>query len=534
VTAIEAAPNLQGILMIVLHAHLPYVRHPEHDRFLEEDWLFEAITETYVPLVAMFDRLLADGIDFRITMSATPPLCEMLADDLLRGRYVRRIETLIELAGKEVSLKTGTPFEKAARMYHSHFHMCRDVFANRYGGRLCDAFRKFQDAGVVELVTCPATHAYLPLMRTDNAVRAQLRVARANYRKHFHRDPRGVWLSECASFPGLDSFLSDEGLGFFFVDSHALFFARPRPRFGIYAPVYTPSGVAAFARDIESSKQVWSSVEGYPGDPAYREFYRDLGYDAPYDFIRPYLHPDGVRRSIAVKYHRVTGDVELKDKAPYDPDVACETAAFHAGNFLDNRRQQARHLKELLGRPPVLVAPYDAELFGHWWFEGPMFLEYLIRKIACDQDEIRLATQSEHLRENPALQVVTPSASSWGDKGYNEVWLNGSNDWIYPHLHAAEERMVELTRRHAGPDTLTERALNQAARELMLAQSSDWAFIMTTGTSPNYAQKRTRDHLARFRELCDALEAQSIDTTRLAALENQDPIFQEMDYRVFA
>lgn len=520
--------------MIVLHAHLPYVRHREHDHFLEEDWLFEAITETYIPLVAMFDRLLADGIDFRITMSLTPPLCEMLSDDLLQARYLRRIEALIELSDKEVALKAGTPFEKAARMYRVHFNMCRDVFANRYSRRLLEAFRKFQDAGVLELVTCPATHGYLPLMRTDNAVRAQLRVACANYRKHFLRDPGGVWLSECAYVPGLDSFLSDAGLGFFFVDSHALFLARPRPRFGTYAPVFTPSGVAAFARDIESSRQVWSSAEGYPGDPAYREFYRDLGYDAPYTLIRPYLHPDGVRRNTGMKYHRVTGDVELKDKAPYDPDSAREMAAVHAGNFVFNRLQQARHLAGLLGRPPVLLAPYDAELFGHWWFEGPMFLEYLIRKIACDQNELRLATQSEFLRENPTLQIVTPSASSWGDKGYNDVWLNGSNDWIYPHLHAAEERMVALAARHARADRLTERALNQAARELMLAQSSDWAFILTAGTSPNYAQKRTRDHLARFRELCDFVETRSIDTTRLEALELQDPIFQEMDYRVFA
>ena len=510
------------------------MRHPEHDHFLEEDWLFEAITETYIPLIAMMERLTDDGIDFRLTMSISPALAEMLADDLLRARYLRRLDRLIELAGREVRREIGTPFQKAARMYDAHFRLCRKVFVEHYDTRLLRAFRAFQDAGVLEIIACPATHAFLPLVRTENAIRAQLATAVANYRKHFGRDPRGIWLSECAYYPGLDRLLADAGLEFFFVDAHGLLLGQPRPRCGVYAPTRTPAGVATFARDLESSKQVWSSVEGYPGDPAYREFYRDLGYDADYEYIRPYLHPDGVRRNVGIKYQRVTGKVDLADKIPYDPFVALNKAAEHAGNFIFNRQQQAQFLRDALGRPPVIVAPYDAELFGHWWFEGPMFLDYLLRKIVCDQSDVRLVTPSEYLDTHEDLQVVTPSQSTWGDKGYNEVWLNGSNDWIYRHLHAAEEQMASLAARHTRAQGFERRALNQAARELLLAQASDWAFIMTMDTSPTYARKRTHDHLGRFRQLADFLDGQGIDKERVEALEHQDPIFQEIDFRCFA
>ena len=130
--------------------------------------------------------------------------------------------------------------------------------------------------------------------------------------------------------------------------------------------------------------------------------------------------------------------------------------------------------------------------------------------------------------------MARPAASSWGDKGYYEVWLNGSNDWIYRHLHAAERRMVELACRWKDPDALRRRALNQAARELLLAQASDWAFLMATGTAPVYANKRTCDHINRFNGLYLQLVEDRLEPEWLASLERTDSIFQEIDYRVYA
>lgn len=526
--------DLQGYLMLTLHAHLPFVRHPEYDEFLEEDWLYEAMGETYIPLLRMLDGFERDGVKACFTMSLTPPLCEMLSDPLLQDRYLRRLGKQQELAEKEIVRTQGTPFHGAALMYKQHFHECREIFEQRWGRNLVNGFRHYQDNGFVEVITCGATHGFLPLMVTESGVRAQIQVAANNYRKHFGRPPKGIWLPECAYAPGVDRHLRDAGIEFFFLDTHGVAFGAPRPRYGPFRPVYCPSGVAAFARDPESSKQVWSSEEGYPGDFNYREFYRDLGYDCEYGYIKPYLHGDGVRRNIGVKYHRITGRVGLSDKQPYDPNAARQKTADHAGNFLFNRQHQARWLKGVLGVPPVVVSPYDAELFGHWWFEGPMFLDYMMRKTAYDQDEVLLTTPSRFLDAERRHQVVEPSASSWGDKGYFEVWLNGTNDWIYRHLHAGEVRMQELASRFPYPNPIQERALKQAARELLLAQSSDWAFIMTTGTMVAYAEKRTRDHLHRFNGLYLQLVEDRLEEGWLGELEWKDNIFSEIDYKVYA
>jgi 1,4-alpha-glucan branching enzyme len=525
-----------GYLSLILHAHLPFVRHPEYPDFLEEDWLYEAISETYIPLILAFNSLRREGVRFRLTLSLTPPLCEMLSDPLLQARYAAHLDKLCELAEKEVArtAREAPNFQSAASMYRRHFNECREVFEQQYGRNLVRAFRELQEAGVLEIITCGATHGFLPLMSSTEAKRAQIQVARANYLKHFGRAPRGIWLPECAFQPGDDRLLREAGIRFFISDAHAILYGTPRPRRGIYAPVITPEGVAVFARDTETSEQVWSSQSGYPGDPHYREFYRDLGYDAPdYEYIRPYLHSDGLRRNIGLKYHRITGKVPLHEKEPYVPAWAQERAAEHAGNFMFNRQGQARHLRETLERRSLIVAPYDAELFGHWWFEGTQFLYFLFKKLHYDQDEIQAITPLDYLEIYPDNQRQTPSASTWGAEGYNRVWLNRQTDWMYLHQQVAEQRLVELAARFPEADGLLQRALNQAARELLLAQSSDWAFIITTGTMVQYAVKRFKDHIHRFTRLYEMILAGRIEEPWLADVESKDTIFQEIDYRVY-
>lgn len=522
----------KGYLTIVLHAHLPFVRHPEHEYFLEENWLYEAITETYLPLLDIFETLLRDEVDFRITLSLSPPLIAMLKDNLLQERYLKHLNRLIELSYKEMSRTRGGEFYPLAEMYHQRFLRNRDLYEGK-GRDLVSAFRKLQDAGKIEIITSAATHGFLPNMIVNrNAVKAQIYVAVNDYEIHFGKRPQGFWLPECGYYPGIDEILKDTGIRYFFLDTHGILYATPRPKYGVFAPVYCPSGVAAFGRDMESSKQVWSSIDGYPGDYNYREFYRDIGFDLDYKYIRPYIHPDGIRINTGIKYYRITGKGEHKE--PYVRARALEKAAEHAGNFMFNREKQIEYLNSLLGKKPIIVSPYDAELFGHWWFEGPEWLDYLIRKIFYDQKTLRMITPSEYLYENPINQIATPTMSSWGWKGYSEVWLEGSNDWIYRHLHKASERMVELSREYPDAEGLIKRALNQAARELLLAQSSDWAFIMKTGTAVEYARKRTREHIHNFNRLYEDIKKNRIDEPWLMDLEWRNNIFGTIDYRVYA
>lgn len=522
----------KGYLCLVLHGHLPYVRHPEHADFLEEDWLYEAITETYVPLINVFEGLLDQGIDFRLTLTVSPTLSSMLADPLLQERYIKHINSLIELAHKEIERTAWQPhFQGLATMYLNQFCKARDTF-ERYGRNLNLAFKNLQDIGKLEIITCGATHGYLPLMDVcRESVRAQIKVASSHYESVFGRRPRGIWLPECGYQPGHDEIMKEAGIRFFFSDSHGVLHGTPRPKYGVFAPVYCKgTGVACFARDLESSKQVWSSIEGYPGDYNYREFYRDIGFDLEYDYIKPYIHPDGVRINTGIKYYRITGGGNVKE--PYVASWARDKAAEQAGNFLFNRKMQAEYLYGFMGRAPIIVSPYDAELFGHWWYEGPQWLDFLFRKIACDQDEIRLVTPSEYLAENPRNQVITPSLSSWGWKGYSEMWLQGSNDWVYRHLHAACQRMTELAKSFNNVNGLSKRALNQALRELLLAQSSDWGFIMGTGTHTSYAVRRTKEHLLRFTRLYEDIKSDSLDPEWLSDIEYKDNIFPNIDYRV--
>jgi 1,4-alpha-glucan branching enzyme len=353
-----------------------------------------------------------------------------------------------------------------------------------------------------------------------------------SYKKAFGRQPNGFWLPECGYYPGVDAVLAEAGIRYFFVDSHGILNAEPLPRYGVYAPLYCPSGVAAFGRDWESSKQVWSSKEGYPGDQDYREYYRDIGYELEYDYIRSYIHPIGFRINTGLKYWRITGNTEYKE--PYVPEWAREKAAMHAGNFMFNREKQIEHLSAHMDRKPIIIAPYDAELFGHWWFEGPMWIDFLMRKIAYDQKTVKLVTPSEYLYEYPVNQMAMPSESTWGYKGYSEVWLEGSNDWIYRHLHMAGQRMKELAGKFSShvkseKKALLKRALNQAARELVLAQASDWPFIMKTGTMVEYAHKRVKLHVNRFARLYNDIMNNSIDNAWLKEVEWRDNIFKDIN-----
>lgn len=525
----------QGLLALVLHAHLPFVRHPEYPEFLEEEWLFEAISETYIPLLHIFENQVNDGINPRVTIGLTPPLCEMLADTHLQQRYLRHVNKLIELCESEVTRTAKHPaMNETAKMYLDHFTASRDLFEQKYQNNLLNGFRALQDAGAIGIITCGATHGFLPLMTRREVRRAQIQVGKRNYQKHFGCDPRGIWLPECAYTAGVDELLAEAGLRFFFVDAHAIMFGSPQPKRGIYAPTITPAGVAAFARDVETSEQVWSGEIGYPGDPDYREFYRDLGFDGEFEYIKPYLHSDGVRRNLGIKYHRVTGKVELGLKEYYVPSWASKKAAIHAGHFMFHRQAQLKSLRSWMGRKPIVVSPYDAELFGHWWFEGPQFLNYLIRKIHYDQDEVRLATPTDYLNEYPDNQHQHVSTSSWGAEGYNRVWINAETEWMYVHQHIAEDRMIELAKAHPQADGLLRRALNQAARELLLAESSDWAFIITTATSVQYAIKRFRDHIHRFTKLYEMVQSNEINEAWLTEVESRDTIFAEIDYRVYA
>ncbi len=526
----SAEPPIVGDLALMLHAHLPFVRHPEHAVMLEENWLFEALTECYLPLLDMLDRFAAEDVAARFSMTVTPTLCAMLNDTLLQERYAARLAGLVELAEKELGARRNDPeFYPAALHYHERLQRMQTLYEERCLRDIVGAYARHQDEGRLEILASAATHPILPLLKTDAGRRLQILAGVQDYTRFFGRPPRGFWLPECAYAPGLETLLAEAGIAYFLLDAHGLLFGTPRPRCATYAPAACFNGVAAFGRDLESGRQVWSSDTGYPGDPDYREFYRDLGFDAPLDYVRDYLHPDGLRHDLGFKYHRVTGDVSLGEKESYHPQRAHRRATEHAADFYSKLCAQGQRYGAGMRARAILPAPYDAELFGHWWYEGPVFLDALLRRCAESKSRIRSRTLWDCLAEQDELETIQPSCSSWGYEGYFQAWINGSNDWIYAPLHRNELHLIELAREHASASGPVRQALDQAARELLLAQSSDWAFILTTGTVGDYATMRVNTHLAACRALLESVESGKPDPAYLEKRRARINLFPGLD-----
>lgn len=523
-----------GYVTFILHAHLPFIHHPESEDYLEEQWLFEAISETYIPLLLNFQKLEEENVKFRLTMTMTPPLLYMLDNELLQERYIKYLKKHIELAKKELKrTEYDERLNNLAKYYYDRYSNDLHVFKDIYNCNLINGFKHFQDKGFLEIITCGATHGYFPILYvTPQTVRAQIAVGVQTYEKYFGRKPRGIWLPECGYIPEADQFLKEFGIEYAIVESHGILYADPAPIYGTFAPIVSPNGLIAFGRDIESSKQVWSSICGYPGDFNYREFYRDIGYDLDYDYIKPYIASNGARVHTGIKYYRITS--KSGDKDYYNPRWAMDTAEMQAGHFLDSRTAQIDYLSKFMDTPPIVVCPYDAELYGHWWYEGPYWLYILFKKIYYDECNFSLITPGDYIDKFPNIQVSTPCRSSWGANGYSEVWLNQSNDYAHRHLHKAGNRMVELANMFPnGADEIHTKALNQCARELLLAQSSDWLFIITNGTMVDYAKKRIKQHIGRFTKLYYQIKNDKIDEKFVDDIYSQDLIFDNIDYRIY-
>jgi 1,4-alpha-glucan branching enzyme len=528
---------MTGHFVLMLHAHLPFVRHPEHAFFLEEDWLFEAVADCYLPLLDLLDGHARDGVRAPFSMSVSPTLATMLTDDLLRQRTARYLGLRRQLAELDASRRTpGDPFRQASDFYVERTRRQARQYED-LGRDPCAALRRHAQEGRLELCTCAATHGLFPWLGDEGAIRAQLWHAVRNHARVFGREPLGVWMPECGVVPGAAKLLGEQDLRFTFVETHAALLADPPPAAGCYEPFYGDRGVAFFARDPACARQVWSADQGYPGDPSYREFYRDLGWDLPLDVVKPFIQATGARKNTGLKLHRVTGKVDLGQKQPYDPQVAASRAREHARHFVEGRVETARAVAEVVGAPPVVVAPFDAELFGHWWFEGPLFLDHALRLLASTDGAPRPTTPPLYLRAHPTHPVAVPASSTWGDGGYLRVWCQEGVEWI---PRAAREALCHF-RQAVDPDAARMdgwrgRVARQAARELLLAQSSDWPFLVKGGDG--YARARPTTHLSRFWRLMRMWERPVAvldpeEERDLSLVEARDNVFPEADRGVF-
>ena len=497
----EARAGSVGDVAIVLHAHLPWTKHPEHATSLEEGWLYEALWECYLPLVGLLTRIAERGRRERpaCTLSVSPPLACMLRDAHHRARfeaYADRLESRIARARADTSLE---PFAAAIDAHAARLLASRATW-KAWGGDVTRALAHLADAGVVELGTTSATHAYLPGLRSPAAVRAQLRLGIRHHLAVFGREPDALWLPEC----GFDERLADDvaacGARYTVLERHGLELAQPRPLHAPLEPIVGPGGVAYFGRDAELVERVWSRARGYPNDPAYREFHRDLGTNGPsalFDGDVDARGPHGERLPSGLRPWAVTGS---EDKRPYRPEPAALRAVADAADFacaLERRLIASRSAR------PVSVLAFDAELFGHWWWEGPAFLEALVERLDGRDGRPAVTSLGGYLARDPELTVAMPAASSWGEGGFADVWASPSTAHLFRVSHRATRRLAHVDSIvRDQPSTALQRAARVLAlREAQQLEASDFGFMLRAGEFVSYAESRLREHATNVEKL---------------------------------
>lgn len=523
-----------GHFMPVLHAHLPYVRHPEHEFFLEENWLYEAATDCYIPLAHMLNRLIDDRVEFAITISLSPTLLMMLSDPLLMSRLRRHMVRLITLCeAEQASTSKSPPSGSIAAMYAARFKETLRVYDEELGGNLVSAFRRLSSHRGIEIITTSATHAYLPnLSPVPEAIDAQIEAGMRIFQSHMGYAPAGLWLPECGYYPGIERHVTASGAGYFFLEAHGVLHASPRPRYGIHRPVACPGGAVAFGRDPFAANKVWSAESGYPADPIYRDFHSDLGFESTGPHMREHLAPflhDGESGFTGLKHKRITG--EGMEKLLYKPAPAMRMAQKHARDFVAALEAHANGIHQRYGFAPLITAPYDAELFGHWWFEGIPWLNAVLRRMHKSR-KIKAITPSQYIAQHGTeIQQAAPALSSWGEGGYGSTWTEpASGQWAALLLNDSM-RMRRLSTSADARDTEDEqkhKLINHALWELMLAQASDWLFMLRKNAHTQYAEMRLREHTGAFSALADMAEKSGEEPGFIKALEHNHPMPPEV------
>lgn len=600
-----------GAFTFVLHSHLPYARLAGRWPHGEE-WIHEAASETYIPLLQTLYDLKEEGIQYQVTIGITPILAEQLADTLVLDHFDLFLDEKIAAAKKDMvyfshqelpkeaetvavgttettdetveeqpsAAKFATPSAKEsppestadphlyflAEWYKDFYEGIKSAFNQRFNRDIIGAFRKLQDEGFVEVTTSAATHGYLPLLSQDSSIRGQLKTGIASYKRMFGKAPTGIWLPECAYRPayfspeggiraGIESFLAEVGLKVFFSETHTITGGQPvgvaagdvigpygdiKRRYVIPAsPIYTTpkrdvttyhayyvsntvqgpsaedhSGVAVIGRNNRTGQQVWSADWGYPGDFDYREFHKKSG-------------------TSGLQYWRVTGaKTDLAHKDYYHPEWAAYKVEQHAEHFAHLVGDLLRDYHKETDEYGLIASNYDTELFGHWWFEGVTWLGKVLRHLAADPD-VELTTASRYVAEHPPKQVLHIPESSWGAGGNHFTWDNGETHWMWSPIHDAEARMEALANKYNSPSDDERTVLNQAVRELLLLESSDWPFLVTTGQAREYAIQRFSQHLERFNKLVDSLEAKQPNVEYANEVYELDKVFPDIDYRWF-
>ncbi|MFX1256203.1 MAG: 1,4-alpha-glucan branching protein domain-containing protein [Promethearchaeota archaeon] len=563
-----------GFFSFVLHGHIPYVLgHGDWPHGAV--WLYEASAETYVPVLNVLHELIEEGLCPRLTIGLTPILCEQLRKSEFEAGFLNYLDERVKASTQDLDQFKSENRQHLAHLANrwlNYYTSVKESYQEQYQNDIVGAYKTLQDKNVIEIITSAATHAYFPLLGRDSSINAQIKIGLEAYKKHFKREPQGFWLPECAYRPayrwkapigdypeidreGIENLLLKNQIQYFLVDSHLITGAEaigvyidrfkalktvwdhfesqyepmPKDFKGTPYEPYIASGKATegavfFSRDPKTGTLVWSGEYGYPAiEGRYLDFHKK--------------HLPGGN-----KYWAVTSPkTPLGDKQEYQPGVIPRLLDESAGHFKKTIKNVLQKYKEASKKTGIVVAPFDFELFGHWWFEGPGFLQRVLKWIETDP-EIELTTCGRYLQQNKPSQAVRLPEGSWGQGGHHYIWFNKETAWCWNYIYECEQIMEELAIKHkTTSDSNTHRILKQLARELLLLESSDWEFLISTWSARDYAENRVVSHYDRFKRIYQLFQKYEREKTLsegdwlyIKNLEMQDDFFPNLKVEWFA
>ncbi|MFX1572968.1 MAG: 1,4-alpha-glucan branching protein domain-containing protein [Promethearchaeota archaeon] len=521
---------LLGYFGLILHGHIPWCKK-SGTWPAGEEWLMEAMNETYIPMLNILRELKEEGLKSAITINITPILAEQLADEYMTQRFTEYMENLISRAKNDIRRFENHQERKGIAEYHLRtFEHTLDTFYHNYYRDILGSFKWLQDEGMIELITCGATHGFLPLFERDSGIFSQIQLAVDTHKKYFGKAPKGFWLPECAYRPkqdfrgklreSIDYWLNNSGIKYFFVDSHGILTAEiidQKNDFGLNVNYghKLETDISVFGRNNNTSRQVWDAKIGYPGNKYYREFHKKD-------------HESGLR------YWRITGKVEKK---LYNIEKAEEMVASHANDFINLLELEAREFYETYKEKGIIISPYDFELYGHWWGEGINWLKRVFELIN-NKDDINMITISDFTSSNREnFSIIKMRESSWGEGGDFRVWKNPEHGWIWPYINQSIKELEDVLEINPDPNNWEKQILKQIARELLLMEGSDWPFLLYTEQAKDYANQRFHHHHQRLLKLIWAAknfeDKARINLRELKEIEDIDSCFQELNLEYF-
>jgi hypothetical protein len=518
---------IKKTLLFIFHAHVPYIRHTDDNEPLEANQLYEMLLYGLLPFLRMCSRLDADAVPFKCALVISPLLCEMLKSPFCQERYCSYLNRQIAFAQQELQRTAGEPQEDMLRQYLDFLMLNREDFNVLYKKDILSGINCFAAKGCIELLATSATPCFFPFYQNmPEVLTVQIEQGLSSFRENFGTVPAGFWLPSMGYDTGLDSVIKSYGLDYTVLESQSFLFADRPPVNGVFSAAMGESGLVFLGKDSAAYADIAHPETGFYLHSDYLDTDRDAGFELDEQALAPLFDVQKGRRTTGFCYHR-------RDGVGYDIATGARQAEKDAEQFIANRDAVLTEAANLIDADPLCsVSVLPLSFLGKTWMEGLWWLEAVFRKLALRHD-MHCALPAEYLKKVRRIQSITPFYASNLPSGYADELINSSNDWMFPRIQKATERMIDLAGRFPNDQGLKERMLNMAAKELLLAQSTDWPLMTDAQTSVEYAAAECEEHLDVFTDVYDSLGSGSVGTDRLIKREKEYPIFSEMNYRFF-